>query len=131
MLETAAALVIVKPLVGIVLSAIAGVAASNLYEKIWHRPREGVDELEVGLLKAAFHAVVDCYTQALDDEASSFSHEQRKAINARIPKFREIAKKAHKLPEEYVADLVALAKAGPPRRQGRQDRQTLGQPLLL
>ncbi len=66
MLETAAAfLVFVKPLAGIVLSAIAGVAASDLYKKIWDRPRAGVDELEVALLKAAHHDVIDCYTRGL------------------------------------------------------------------
>ena len=88
MLETAAALLIAEPLVAVVFSAIAGGAAQTKFKKLWDPPREGVDELEVALLRAAFEAVVDCYTQALDDKAAHLSSKQQKAIKAAIAKFR-------------------------------------------
>ena len=54
MLETAVALSIVKPLVGVVFSGIVGGAAQAKFKKLWDLPREGVDDLE--FVNASGHA---------------------------------------------------------------------------
>ncbi len=80
MLETALALSIVVPLAKVVFSGIVGGAARDKFKKLWDLPRKDVDDVEVALLQAALQAVIDSHEEALKEEPSRLTKDEKRVV---------------------------------------------------
>lgn len=89
MLKTTAALLIVKPLAEVVFSGIVGGAAQALAKKVWHLAPKDVDDVEVALLQAALRGVIDSHKQALQEQGSRLTKDEKRVIKGRIKEFEK------------------------------------------
>ncbi|MCH8149831.1 MAG: NAD(P)H-hydrate epimerase, partial [Planctomycetes bacterium] len=89
MLETAIALLIVKPLAEVVFSGIVGGAAQAKFKTLWTLPRKDVDDVEVALLQSALQAVIDSHKQALKERTARLTKNEKRIVTERIKEFKK------------------------------------------
>ena len=109
MLETAIALIVVAPLAEMVLSGIVSGGAYDLAKKLWDKPREDVDDIEVALLTSALRAAVDCCDRALKEAKATLNRDESRRVRKASRGFKKAARKVCKVGAKLVGRIAERA----------------------